>query len=209
VQLTHSRSIFESGVRSMDIDRLTKQWNVLVVFATSICTCIAGFLVLPPLGFDEQTYVKFGVFAVTLILGLWLIPVRIASRRNALRRWGWLGVVLVAASICAFLAYNGVLDAWTFEYAGTREVAGSRLSSAAETTKVNLENQGRVATNHDLLWEFGGDLSMVWPDIRERTRRTDILLNFYLAQLLLFASAIVCVVQASYCAALPEDSKET
>jgi hypothetical protein len=79
-------------------------------------------------------------------------------------------------------------------------VAGSQVSKEAADVRNTWLSQGRSVTNHDLLWHFGGNIDDVWPDTRERAHRFYTLFGLYLATLFLLASAVVTVVQASYCA---------
>jgi hypothetical protein len=92
---------------------LTARWNLLTGIATPICTCIGGFLLLPPL--DLSGGVKFGVFAVTLLIGLWLVPVQLYSTPRALPLWVASATAFVVLSISAFVLYNRVLDGWAFD----------------------------------------------------------------------------------------------
>lgn len=189
----------------MPMHPIIARWNLLTGIATSLCTCIGGLLILPPLDYSSDygraAWSKFGVFAVTLLVGLWLIPIQLYSSRKSLKLWVAGAAFFVIAAVGAYFAYNTTLDRWAFPYAGGLVVAGPNLSPQAAQTRRDWIRLGRTVTNADLLWQYGGNIADVWPDLDERNHRTYLLLELYLADLLLMASAIVTVAQASYCAA--------
>jgi hypothetical protein len=183
----------------MTMTDLTDRWNLLGVAATTICTCIGGFLVLPPLDYGSSNWTHFGVFLVTIIVGLWSIPVALATSRTALKLWFLGAVVFVALGTFCFFSYENKMSLWTFEYGGQREISGTHLTPDAKSYQETLVQAGRSATAHDLAWEFGGNFAEVWVSDGSREQRVEWLLKLYFAQLLLFASTIVCIVQASFC----------
>jgi hypothetical protein len=187
----------------MKLSELTDRWNLLGVAATAICTCISGFLILPPIDYGRDNWAHFGVFLVTAFVGLWSVPVTVWTSRRTVKLWVLATVFFVTLGTFSYFFYDRKMGLWTFEYGGQREVAGSRLSKGAENVKTDLTQAGRSATNHDIAWEMGGNFAEVWTDTDTRDRRLHWLLELYLAQLLLFASAMVTVVQASYCAKGP------
>jgi hypothetical protein len=188
----------------MTLSDVTDRWNLLGVAATTLCTCIGGFLVLPPLDYGSSSnWTHFGVFLVTVLVGLWSIPVALARGRHALKLWSLGTVVFVVLGTLCFFSYDNKMTLWTFEYGGQREISGAYLTPDAQSYEASLVRAGRSATAHDLAWEFGGNFADVWVSDGSRDRRLRWLLQLYLAQLLLFASAIICIVQTSFCVTQP------
>jgi hypothetical protein len=186
----------------MTLNNLTKRWNMLGAIATAICTCIGGFLVLPPAQ-AKGNWAHFGVFVVTALIALSSVPIRLWESRRALKGWLILSVLLFCLGITGYFFYDTRMSQWTFEYAGRREIAGKTFSACAVRFVSDQERKGRSPTPADIVWEFGGNYSEVWPNTAEREQRLHILLSIYLALLFLFASAIVSVIQVTFCVKQP------
>lgn len=182
----------------MKLNDLTKRWNMLGVIATAICTCISGFLVLPPVQ-AKDNWAHFGVFIVTVLIALWSVPIGLWESRRALMGWFTISVLLLCLGIAGYFLYDTRMSQWTFVYSGEREIAGRTLSVRAEKFVSDQNRKGRSATPADIVWEFGGNYSEVWPNTAERDQRLHVLLGIYLGELLLFASAIVSVIQVAFC----------
>ena len=86
-------------------------------------------------------------------------------------------------------------------------MAGVTLSPESNRQRKDGERQGHVVPDRELLWTAGGQIGDVWPIDEERIDRAKLLTEMYLGELFLLASAVVTVVQASYCAGLKKTSR--
>ncbi len=189
----------------MTLDQITSRWNALVAIAVSIGACIGAFLLVPPVGQDGSAWSKFGVFAVALFIGLWLVPLQLYSSRKSVKVWAAIAILMVGSSVAGYFLYTSTLDQWTFEYApGQVVVAGANPAKWASDLREDARRKGNMVTDKDLLFQAGGNFADVWPDPGDREHRTQVLLELYLAELLLLASAVVTVAQATYCASSTE-----
>lgn len=184
----------------MKLSELTDRWNLLGVIATAICTCIGGFLVLPPIDYGKDNWSHFGVFLVTVLVGLWSVPVILWASKRAMRYWIVGTILFVALGTLGYFIYDQKMGLWTFEYGGQREIAGDQLTVEGQKVKEELIQAGRSPTNHDIAWEMGGNFADIWTNDGSRERRLHRLIELYLSELLLFASAVIAVAQSSFCA---------
>jgi hypothetical protein len=186
----------------MTLDQVVSRWNLSLTFAVAVCTCIGGFLKLPPLlAQDAAAWSHFGVFAVALLAGLWFVPLQLYANRSYVRTWFISAIAFSILGIAGYFMYTSVADLWTFEYTpGMYVVAGAQLTPSALAAKQKLQQRGETVTNKAILWEEGGSIVNTWPDTDTRNHRIYVLLGLYLAELLFFATAIITVIQASYCA---------
>jgi hypothetical protein len=192
----------------MTLDQITSRWNALIAIAASIGACIGAFLLVPPVGEGGSAWSKFGVFAVALFIGLWLIPLQLYSSRKSVKVWSAIAILLVVSSVVGYFLYSSKLNEWTFEYApGQVVVAGANRAKWALDFCEDGRRRGKTVTDKDLLFQAGGNFADVWPDPGDREHRTQVLLELYLAELLLLASAVVTVAQATYCASSTEVQK--
>jgi hypothetical protein len=171
------------------------------VFATSIVTLISPFLISPPNRLQGEAWFKLAVFVVALVTGLWLIPMKIWSRRAHLWRWWAAAGLMTALSVTIFLHYASLLDRWTILYFGDqRLVVGDEkhLTEDADAYKRRLTTQGPVNDSF-LLRQYAGDPSKVWWE-SDIVKREHVIVAWYMGALLLLASAPITVAQAVYCA---------
>jgi hypothetical protein len=170
---------------------MVTRWNFLAGIATALCTCIAGFLKLPPLDYGNSDWSKFGVFIVTLLVGFWLIPVQLFSKRKALRGWLASAAISTAAAAALYFAYSLRMNEWTFPYSGRLVVIGTNLSPRAAADQSEWTRMGRSVTNDELLWHYGGNSADVWPDLKERDHRTYLLHDPGAVPLLLAGTSVL------------------
>ena len=143
----------------MSLHGITERWNLFGVTATALLTCVTGFVVLPPLDHGQDSFTHFGIFIVTVMVGLWFIPTQLWVSRRARQGWMTGGVLMLALGIAAYFFYDSKLNDWTFEYpanSGQREIAGSVLSENAQTVATRLKQAGQVASPSNVAWEMGG-----------------------------------------------------
>jgi hypothetical protein len=193
----------------MTISDFQQRWNVLLALATAVCTVISGFLALPQIGADTASWTEFGIVAVALLVGLWMVPMQLYASRRLLRYWVIASIFFFAASGATYYAYCNAINKWTFSFPAdqskARVVTGITLSSRAQTLRDNAaRNKRPVPTDQDLLEIADGKMVDVWPCDEERTNRLNALIGMYLLELLLLPSAMVTVVQASFCATSAE-----
>jgi hypothetical protein len=192
----------------MTISDFQQRWNVLLALATAVCTVISGFLVIPQIGAETVSWTRFGIVAVALLVGLWMVPMQLYASRRFLRYWVIASVFFFAASGATYYAYSNAIDKWTFPYPvdqkKTRVVAGITLSPRSQKRRDDAARNKLVLTDQDLLVIADGRMVDVWPCDKERTHRLNALIGMYLLELLLLPSAMVTVVQASFCATSAE-----
>jgi len=159
---------------------------------------VGGFLVAPPYGLDTEGWYKYGVFLVTILAGLWLVPIRAWSQKKFMWRWWMVATSLAVISTAALLYYTSLLDSWTVLYFRTdRVVIGKTLTSDARIYASAMRLRGEPVDDLRLLQEYGGNASSVW-DPNEITGRQRLLTYWYLSSLLLLSSAAITVTEAVY-----------
>ncbi len=192
----------------MTISDFQQRWNVLLALATAVCTVISGFLTLPQIGADTVSWTKFGIVAVALLVGLWMVPMQLYASRRLLRYWVISSIFFFAASGATYYAYTNAIDKWTFPFpldqSKTRVVAGIMLSPRSQKKRDDAARNKQVLTDQNLLEKADGIIVDVWPCDKERTHRLNALIGIYLLELLLLPSTMVTVVQASFCATSAE-----
>ncbi len=203
--------------------RLTSRWNLLLTFATALSTCIGGFLILPPLhGQANSMWSHFGVFAVTLLVGLWFVPLTLYSKRKTLGTWVLLAIAVSVTAIVGFFYYQSVKASWTYTYdsGGSEQllVKGIKLTDEAagltpeQGCKASMKRHCCRGNDYEcMLNEMGGNDSgeePVFNDTGTVDQRTNVLLAMYLIELYLLATAVITVVQTTYCANLTNEEQE-
>jgi hypothetical protein len=181
------------------LDLLKQHWNRLAGFAVSIVTLLSGFVAPPPGSGSGDLWFTYGKFLVALLSGIWLVPMQFWSGRQ--RAWYWWGaaVAISVASTGVFVHYNRLLDRWTVPYwRDRRAVVGSILSPDAQLFRAQQVQQGHPMDELRLLQSYGGNAASVWNP-EEISYRQQRLTCWYLAAILLLASAVISVAQASYC----------
>lgn len=178
---------------------LSKYWNSFVQFAAALCTLFSGFLVVPPSAGSENPWFKFGKFLVAVCIALWFVPERTWGRRKHRWKWWFVALLLAVGSFGGVLYYSDLLDRWTRPYwRDQRVVIGQTLTEDAQKDLERLRKERPSTTSLDLLRQSAGDPTQVW--LREEIERRQRLLTlFYLLTMLLLASTVVAVSQATYC----------
>jgi len=177
---------------------LKSRWNALVVVATFVLTVVTQFLLPPPAGTDqapEDTPVwRFGRFVLTLFVGLMLVPVRRWDRRPHTVSWFVAAAAAFVGCIAAFFTYVRYQESWTSKYDGRSVVIGSALTPHGQAY---FTREPRP-TPEQVLWEHAGKVDDVWTKESVDDRRLALAVAYILA-LPLFATAMICVVQAIGC----------
>jgi hypothetical protein len=180
------------------LDSMKQYWNRLVAFAAALMTLFAGFVIAPPGAGGKNLWFNYGRFLVALLAGLWLLPMHSWTSRQYAWRWWAAAAVLAVASGMAVVHYNQLLDRWTVVYfQDQRVVIGQNYTDDAQKWRADELQAGRPLDDLRLLKSYAGDAAAVWEDVLERQEKLSL---WYLAVVLLLASAVITVAQAGYCA---------
>jgi hypothetical protein len=176
------------------------RWNVFAHGATAIGAILAGFLLPPPIAGDGTRWVRFGTFAVAAFLGLLYVPMHRWNARSAAGGWLLIGAVFLCAGAGVLYGYEVVShDQFTVPYANTRVVHGSRMRGDAMRYQDSVARaEHRVLGDSELLMDYAGQIDEVW-DPSDRGGRERYVGLIYLGALLLLATAVVTIVQATNC----------
>lgn len=102
---------------------------------------------------------------VALVLGYSL---RSDIQQAKLRRVWWTAGVLLLLLWAITVIYLPLLYSWTIPFEGDRYVAGSVVTEGAQQYIEEQGKEGKRLTREKLLFDFGGQIELVWADLAIR-----------------------------------------
>jgi hypothetical protein len=128
-----------------------------------------------------------------------LVPTSRFNRKEDVKLWTIITVVVTAFGIVTFFGYQMLLDNWTVEYDKHRLIKGSSYTELATMYRDKIqEEQGRTTSDEELLMAAAGNREDIWSTA-EIAFRGRMLAIVYLLSMLSFSIAIVAVIQVVYC----------
>ncbi len=139
-------------------------------------------------------------FLVIALVGLWFVPMTRWAQRRHTSYWWWAALGTLLMGVVLLVMYADMRRAWTISYAQTTVVIGDSLTADADHFTDSLRTfRNRQLTDGELLEYYVGDRDRVWVSSGVRSREIR-LLAVYLTLIALFASTVVTIVQATFCA---------
>jgi hypothetical protein len=174
-----------------------RSWTLLAQSAAWILAVVAGFLVPPPIGTEEEAkvWVRFAQFVATVVTGLALVAGMRWQRRKDTLAWSMIsGGALLIATV-AFFGYQIGVARWTTNYAGNPTIVGSEWTELGR----ELRDKKPGASLGELVMDVGGETTWLWT--RESVlRRRVALAALYVLPMPLLTLCVIGTVQAVRCA---------
>jgi len=174
-----------------------KSWLLLAQAMIWIAAVITGFLLAPPAGTsaDSKVWVRFAQFVITILIGLLLLAALRWKRKKDMLPWAGAAALFLLAGTVVFFGYQIFSARWTTLYAEKKAVIGSAFTAQAG----EYSRQNPNLTPGDLLMHYAGDAEKIWTRESLQERRL-ILASLYVLAMPLFATCIICLLQAIECA---------
>lgn len=171
-------------------------WTAVLQFIAAITGLVVTFVVKPP-SLADQNLESAYLPMLNVICGVIFLFVLVFARRNRRLvhspRMSFIAVVAVIAASASVIFYLWTANLWSCStYQGDRLVIGSSLSPDASRY---------AAKNHltdcaDLIDEYARATDFIWSGTEMR-KRYFLLLAWFLANVVLFTSAIIVAVEAA------------
>lgn len=186
------------------LTKIKRNWHILLQGGIWIMVLLSSFILAPPI-WDVGDYeggtnwFKFSQFAVSTILGLLVIPLRLWSNKTYVWHWWSSALITLLLSVSLFFFYNEKRIDWTVPYSNTRIVIGMTILPKAKEYIDEIElKEKRVLSSQELVWDYSGRTMEIWPS-NEIHLRIKKLVGLYLSTLLMFSLMMITLVQAIYC----------
>lgn len=178
------------------LKRSRKSWTLLAQTAAWVAGVLAGFLLPPPAGTEDETrvWVRFAQFIITMVVGLVLLAALRWKDKDLAFRWGGVSASFLLLGTVAFFGYQLCAARWTAIYNDALVVIGSDYTPSG----LEYHTEHPQLSPADLLMKFAGKVDRIWT--RESIAEHRILLaGMYILTMPLFTIAIMSLLQAIQC----------
>jgi hypothetical protein len=175
-----------------------KSWASLTHNSVWVISALGAFLVPPPNGSPKESHiwVRFGQFAITIVVGLVsLLMLRWKQKTYALR-WGAVSILFLLLGSAAFFAYEALTVRWTAKYDVSRVMIGSVYTDWGNEYR---EKHPQLSAE-GLVWEFAGQVEKIWTK-ESLDRRRILLAGIYVLVIPLFTISVMSLGFALRCMA--------
>jgi len=171
-------------------------WTLVLQFIAVITGLVVTFVVKPP-ALADQNLERAYLPLLNVICGAIFLFVLVMARRqrrlihSPVTSFATVVVLLIATASVIF--YLWTANRWSCStYQGDRLVIGSRLSADA----IEYGAKNKITDCADLIDNYAREVSAIWS-AEEMRRRYFILLAWFLANVVLFSSAIIVAIEAA------------